>query len=300
MTIAGVAGRTRFAPAPTGYLHLGHVANAVFVWGMARAGGGAVLLRIEDHDRQRARTGYEAAIVEDLAWLGFAPDEGPVRQTDDPTPYKAAHADLDRQGLVYACDCSRSSFARWADAHGAPWRGPGCPGGCRQRGDAGPTLRVALGGGSESWMDTLVGPCSDEVAAHGDAVIRDRAGNWTYLFSVVIDDQRQDIDVVIRGRDLLGSTAAQIRLGRVLGRPSPATFAHHRLVRRADGLKLSKADGDTSVRDLRAAGRSAPDIIGDAAVAAGLIDTPRPIEAAHLGSLFGPVDGHHGRSGPGA
>jgi glutamyl/glutaminyl-tRNA synthetase len=299
VTIAGVAGRTRFAPAPTGYLHLGHVANAIFVWGMARAGGGAVLLRIEDHDRQRARVEYEAAIVEDLDWLGFGPDRGPVRQTDDPMPYQAAHADLDRQGLVYACGCTRSTFARWADAHGAPWRGPGCPGGCRQHADAGATLRVALGGGSESWMDTLVGPCSDEVAAHGDAVIRDPDGNWSYLFSVVVDDLRQDIDLVIRGRDLLGSTAAQIRLGRILGRPSPATFAHHRLVRRADGHKLSKADGDTSVRDLRATGRTAPDLIGEAAVAVGLLDAPRPIEAAHLDGLFGPVDGLQSRSGHG-
>ena len=110
-------------------------------------------------------------------------------------------------------------------------------------------------------MDALVGPCSDEVAGDGDLPIRDRNGNWTYAFSVVVDDLRQDVDLVVRGRDLLGATAVQIRLGRLLGRTVPATFAHHALVRGPDGRKLSKADGATSVRDLRATGLVAADVI---------------------------------------
>lgn len=136
-------------------------------------------------------------------------------------------------------------------------------------------------------MDAIVGPCADEVAASaGDLPIRDRDGNWTYGFAVVVDDLRQGIDLVIRGRDLLAASPAQIRLARLLGRETTATFAHHRLIRRPDGSKLSKADWDTSVRDLRAAGRTAADLIGEAAAAVGLIDTPRPIEAADVASLF--------------
>jgi glutamyl/glutaminyl-tRNA synthetase len=279
--------RTRFAPAPTGHLHLGHVANAIWVWGLAGAAGGHVLLRIEDHDRQRRRPEYDAALLEDLAWLGFVPDEGPVRQSDDETPYVDALVRLREQTLVYGCDCTRTTFEGWSREHGRHWHGPGCPGDCRHRALAGPVLRVALGGGSERWMDRLVGPCADEVAAGGgDLPIRDRDGNWTYGFSVVVDDLGQDVDLVIRGRDLLAATAAQIRLGRLLGRETPATFAHHSLIRRADGRKLSKADGDTSVRDLRAAGRSAAELIGAAAAAVGLIDESRPIAAENVVALF--------------
>jgi len=116
--------------------------------------------------------------------------------------------------------------------------------------------------------------------------VRDRDGNWTYGFAVVVDDLRQGIDLVVRGRDLLSATAGQIRLGRLLDRGVPATFAHHPLIRRPDGAKLSKADADTSVRELRAAGRTAADLIGDAAAAVGLIDAPRPMAASDVSDLF--------------
>jgi glutamyl/glutaminyl-tRNA synthetase len=261
--------RTRYAPAPTGFLHLGHVANAIWVWGLGRSAGAAVLLRIEDHDRKRCRPEYDAALLDDLAWLGFTPDEGPVRQSDDDAPYTAALARLSDEVPVYGCDCSRSTFETWAAAHGRHWHGPGCPGGCRERGLSGPVLRAALGGGSEGWTDALIGPCSDEVARDGDLPIRDRDGHWTYAFSVVVDDLRQEVDLVVRGRDLLSATAVQIRLGRLLGREVPATYAHHVLVHGPDGRKLSKADGATSVRDLRAAGRTAAEVIDLAAAAAG-------------------------------
>ena len=278
--------RTRFAPAPTGWLHLGHVANAVYVWGLAGAAGASVLLRIEDHDRTRRRPAFDAGLLEDLAWLGFLQDAGPVRQADDEAPYRAMLDRLRGETRVYGCDCSRTTFERWAVEHGRRWHGPGCPGGCRDRALGGPTLRVALGGGSERWMDAIVGPCADEVAAGGDPPIRDRAGHWTYLLAVVVDDLRQDVDLVVRGRDLLAATPDQIRLGRLLGRETPPTFAHHRLIRHADGRKLSKADGDTSVRDLRAAGRRPAELIGEAAAAAGLLDAPRPVEAADVADLF--------------
>jgi len=256
------------------------------VWGLARAAGGRVILRIEDHDRQRCRPEFDAALLEDLAWLGFVADSGPLRQSDDDAPYQGALETLRAADLVYGCDCSRSTFDAWAAANGREWSGSGCPGGCRERGLDGPVLRVALGGGKERWMDAFVGPCEGEVSAAGDPPIRDRHGNWTYTFAVVVDDLWQGIDLVVRGRDLLESTPAQIRLDSLLGGDAPATFAHHGLVRQADGRKLSKADGASGIRELRAAGRRAPDVIGEAAAAIGLIDAPRPIEAAEVATLF--------------
>jgi glutamyl-Q tRNA(Asp) synthetase len=248
------------------------VANAVWTWGVARAIGAKVLLRIEDHDGQRCRPQFDAALLEDLDWLGFTPDEGPFRQSDGDAQraYADAFARLRADGLVYGCDCTRSRFAAWArTAAGRPWVGPGCPGGCRERGLDGPVLRVLLGGGYESWADVAVGRSEAPVAPAGDLPIRDRHGNWTYGFCVVVDDLRQDIDLVVRGADLMADTPRQIRLARVLGRSSPPTFLHHPLVRRPDRSKLSKSAGDTGVRELRGAGVSAAEVIARAASATG-------------------------------
>jgi glutamyl/glutaminyl-tRNA synthetase len=267
---------TRFAPAPTGYLHLGHVANAIWTWALARRSGAAVLLRIEDHDRQRCRPEYDAALLEDLEWLGFRADLGPVRQTDADAQiaYETSLALLRTAGLVYGCDCTRSTFARWAGEHGRAWSGPGCPGTCRERGVTGPVLRIALGGGSEAWTDRLAGQREGEVAPNGDLPARDRHGNWTYGFCVVVDDLRQGVDLVVRGEDLLDATAAHIRLGRRLGRATPPAFAHHPLVRRPDGSKLSKSAGDTGVRELRQSGGSPDDVIALAAQMTGFFEQP--------------------------
>jgi glutamyl/glutaminyl-tRNA synthetase len=285
----GSRGATRFAPAPTGYLHLGHVANALYVWGLARRDGHRVVLRIEDHDRQRSRPQFEQAILDDLAWLGFGADDGPFRQSDDDVVYAAALELLRFNGLAYACDCSRTTFAEWARASGGPWAGGGCPGRCRDRAvpdRPGVGLRIALGGGTESWIDLRLGPQGDVPDREGDLLVRDRAGNWTYPFCVVVDDARQGIDLVVRGEDLLPATARQIRLGRLLGRGEPPAFLHHPLIRKAGGAKLSKADGDTSVRDLRAAGMSAAELIGRAAAAVGLLAEPRELSAVDAAELF--------------
>ena len=290
---------TRFAPAPTGFLHLGHLVNAVYTWGIAAATGGRVILRIEDHDRQRSRAAYEAALLDDLERLGLVPDVPPIaafrggatsyRQSDSGDAYASSLARLRDADLVYACDCTRSTFAAYAEAHGRPWRGIGCPGGCRSRqlpedGDVG--IRVAVGAGSESWVDLLVGPAADEPAATGDLLVRDRLGNWTYPLCVVVDDLRQGVDLVIRGRDLLDATAVQLRLARLLGRETPPRFLHHPLVRRVSGQKLSKAEGDTAVRAFLDAGRTPAELFGLAARLAGLRPDAEPIEAAALGSLF--------------
>jgi glutamyl/glutaminyl-tRNA synthetase len=187
---------TRFAPAPTGRLHLGHIVNAVYVWGIAAAIGGSVVLRIEDHDRQRSRPQHERDLLDDLDRLGLRPTRpstddlrgGPsrYRQSDDPGPYDAAIAALRAAGRVYACECSRSTFATWAAEHGAPWSGPGCPGGCADRDlpdEPHRGLRVALGGGPEPFEDLLLGTVTGEVAPAGDPLVRDRLGNRTYCAS---------------------------------------------------------------------------------------------------------------------
>ncbi len=290
---------TRFAPAPTGLLHLGHLVNALYTWGIARATGGRVILRIEDHDRQRSRPEHEAALLEDLERLGLEPDEPaiaafragptPYRQSDAGEAYAAAVAGLRADGLVYPCDCSRSTFTAYAESRGRPWQGIGCPGDCRRRAlleERGTGLRVAVGAGSERWVDLLAGPMADEPAAGGDLLIRDRVGNWTYALCVVVDDMRNDIDLVIRGRDLLHATAEQIRLARLLGLEAPPRFLHHPLVRRTSGAKLSKANEDTSVRSLLDAGHSPAALFGVAARLAGLAPGAAPIEPDTLGSLF--------------
>jgi glutamyl/glutaminyl-tRNA synthetase len=248
-----------------------------------------VLLRIEDHDRQRSRPEFDAALLEDLGWLGFVADSGPVRQSDDGTAYEAALASLREGGLAYACDCTRSTFAAWARVHGRPWSGGGCPGGCRDRDlaeDRGTGLRVALGSGEEAWDDVRLGPRRDSADREGDLLARDRHGNWTYSFCVVVDDLRQGIDLVVRGEDLLDATARQIRLGRLLGRNRPPAFYHHRLIHKPGGAKLSKSDGDSGVRELRARGLAPAAVLGEAAAAVGLIAEARLLDLGGLDALF--------------
>jgi len=251
---------TRFAPSPTGYLHLGHVVNALYVWGLARARNGRVVLRIEDHDRVRSRPEYEAALLEDLDWLGFTPDAGrhPVlRQSDDETAFVDALARLRRSHHVYACDCSRRAIG-----------GERYPGRCRGRGleeRPGLGLRVQVGPGEERFIDGLLGPQVQSPAdEYGDILLRDRDGHWTYQFAVTVDDERQGITAVIRGTDLLSSTGRQIRLARMLGRADPPAFFHHPLLLNASGEKLSKSNRDTGVRELREAGLAPRDVIARA------------------------------------
>jgi glutamyl/glutaminyl-tRNA synthetase len=244
-----------------------------------------VLLRIEDHDRQRSRPEYESALLDDLDALGLAADEpstddlrrGPsgFRQSDVDRVYRASLDGLRMRGLAYACICARSVFEAFEIERGRPWAGPGCPGACRTRGirdEDGVGIRIALGVGREVWVDLLEGAMSDDVVPTGDPLARDRNGNWTYGFCVVVDDLRHGVDLVIRGRDLLHATAAQIRLGKLLGRERPARFLHHPLIVRPDGSKLSKADGDTALREALAAGRTPAQLFGDAAAAVGLGD----------------------------
>ena len=251
---------TRFAPAPTGYLHLGHVFNAINVWNMASAGGpgGRVLLRIEDHDRSRCRPEFEAALLEDLEWLGFVADGPVIRQSERGAMYETALDGLRTQNLVYACSCSRS------DLQSGRYPGTCAGGGLAPR--PGLSLRVRLSPVTERFVDLRLGPQEQRPFEQcGDLVIRDRQGSWTYQFAAVLDDKLQGITHVVRGEDLLDSTGRQIQLARLLGRAQPPAFFHHALLMRTPSQKLSKSDGDTGVRDLRRKGWSAADVIAHAA-----------------------------------
>ena len=262
---------TRFAPAPTGLLHLGHVVNAIYVWGMARARGGDVLLRVEDHDRQRCRREFESALLDDLDWLGFRPDVFPTdafragrcdgRQSDRDPVYRTALAPLIARGLVFACDCTRSQLD-----------GPVYGGRCRARG-----LALADGVGWRIRMDAQVG---------GDLLIRDRLGNWTYQWAVTVDDTLQQITHVVRGEDLRDSTGRQIALAALLGRSHPPAFFHHPLVMKSPSQKLSKSDGDTGIVDLRTRGWSPEAVIGHAAALVQLQSSAQPVSARAVHEFF--------------
>ena len=247
---------TRFAPAPTGHLHIGHVVNALHVWGFARAHGGRVLLRIEDHDGQRSRPEYEASILEDLSWLGFIPDEPPVRQSERSAIYERALDRLRDAGFVYACECSRREIAGTA-------AGPGelrYPGTCASKGlpeQPGRALRIRFERSTERFQDLLQGEQVQVPSEQcGDLLAVDRNGYWTYQFAVTVDDMDQGVSHVIRGVDLLASTGRQIQLARLLGRTEPPAFLHHPLVMKSVAQKVSKSDGDTGIREMRAAGQS--------------------------------------------
>jgi glutamyl-tRNA synthetase/glutamyl-Q tRNA(Asp) synthetase len=282
---------TRYAPSPTGYLHLGHVVNAIYVWGVAAALGGRVIIRIEDHDRIRSRAEYEAALLDDLTWLGFLDASGAAavtRQRERAHLYEEALRALRRQYHVYACDCSRARIGAGAYT-----------GHCRSRRlEEGPGrgLRLRIEPGVERFEDLLAGPMEQEpLRGSGDLLLRDRDGHWTYQFAVVVDDLLQHVSLIIRGADLLSSTGRQLRLARLLraawpdaAAPGavPATYLHHPLVFGPDGRKLSKSMGATAVRALRASGMSPDEVIGRAATAVNLLSTPGSIAAGEVSVLF--------------
>ena len=216
-----------------------------------------MLLRIEDHDRARSRPEFEAAILEDLEWLGFHPDAEIVRQSERGELYERALTYLRSQGRIYACACSRSEIGS------RPY-----PGTCRERRlglDRGLGLRVRMDDLTEPFDDLRLGHQEQHPSQQcGDLLVRDRDGNWTYQFAVVVDDWLQGVNVIIRGEDLLDSTGRQLQLARHLGRAIPPRFLHHELIMKAQTKKLSKADGDTGIRVLRAKGWTRDQVIAEA------------------------------------
>lgn len=256
--------------------------SAVAVWGLARAFGGRVLLRLEDHDRTRSRPEFARAIVDDLAWLGLVPDEPAVRQTDRTSLYERALRRLESAGLVYPCSCSRKSI----EAEVGPVAGEvPYPGTCRERridGRLETARRVRLTREPQAFRDLRLGALEQVPSEQcGDLLILDRLGQWTYQFAVTVDDFDQGVDLVIRGEDLLSSTGRQIQLSRLLGREVPPAFLHHPLIHRPDGRKLSKSNRETGLRELRERGVKVEELLGRAAFTLGL-GGPEPLGFSEL------------------
>jgi glutamyl-Q tRNA(Asp) synthetase len=276
----------RFAPSPNGYLHLGHAYSALLNFDLARQRGGKFLLRIEDIDATRCRPEYEAAIYEDVAWLGIRWEAPVRRQSEHFAAYREAIDKLSAQGLIYPSFESRAEIARLVEAceRDAPWPrdpdgAPLYPGSAkslspveRQRlieSGAPFALRLDMQAaiaraGRPAWIEQGAGPADEtgEVSARpeawGDVILARKETPTSYHLSVVIDDALQGITDVVRGEDLFWSTSVHALLQRLLDLPEPI-YRHHPLVREA-GQKLSKSTRATGLRELRAAGASPADI----------------------------------------
>lgn len=278
-------GRGRLAPSPTGVLHLGNARSFLLAWLDARARGGEIVLRIEDLDGPRVKTGAEAAALEDLRWLGLDWDGAPLRQSERSAHYAAALRRLAAAGLAYPCVCSRKDVESAASAPHAGEDGPIYPGSCRGRFADAEAAR-AQGGRPAAWRFRVPEPgdprgqieVEDRLRGRlrwdagrdlGDFVIVKSDGVAAYQLAVVVDDAAQGVNAVVRGDDLLASAARQTMLQAALGLPTPR-YAHLPLVVGADGRRLAKRHGDTSLRHFRADGVSAAAIVGWLAQVSGL------------------------------
>ena len=281
--------RGRFAPSPTGDLHLGGARTALVAWLAARAAGGAYVVRVEDLDGPRVVPGADERILEDMRWLGLDWDEGPdiggphapYRQAIRLARYDAAVEQLLASGRAFQCWCSRAEVARAAAApHGPADDGPRYPGTCRTlsvpppsdlRYRRRPSVRLRVDSETIAFVDGVHGPQQEDPAATiGDFVIRRADGIPAYQLAVVVDDAAMGITDVVRGDDLLGSTARQLLLYRALGLPAPR-FAHVPLMLGPDGARLSKRHGAIGVRALGERGRSPAYVVGHLAATLGLV-----------------------------
>ena len=275
----------RYAPSPSGRMHLGNLMCCLLAWLSAKSKGGQVLLRIEDLDDQRCPRRYADAIIDDLAWLGLAADgpEPPVYQSERSAVYAQYFEELARRGLVYPCFCSRSQL----HAASAPHRSDGqvvYAGTCRSLTPAeiaeraktrAPAWRVRVPDEVIAFEDGHMGHYEENLARDcGDFFLRRADGVFAYQLAVVVDDARMGVTEVVRGADLLSSTARQLYLYRLLGLPAPK-FAHCPLLLAPDGRRLSKRDGDQSLENLRAK-YTAQEIVGRLAFAYGLQPEPAP------------------------
>ena len=275
---------TRFAPSPTGYLHLGHIRSALEGWRAARHDGGRFLLRLEDIDRTRCRDEYAAAILKDLAWLGLDWD-GPVRkQSEHFDDYRQALDRLDALGVLYPCFCTRREIqAEIARAGGAPHGdgGPRYPGTCRRFGAAEVAAKLRSGTDYALRLDlaralALTGPLDwtagesrrpAEPGVLGDVVLARKEFPASYHLAVTVDDAIQGVTLVTRGEDLAAATHIHRVLQALLDLPTPR-YRHHPLLTDAAGRRLAKRDGAPAIRSMREHGMNPSEIIAMAEAAA--------------------------------
>jgi glutamyl-Q tRNA(Asp) synthetase len=272
---------TRFAPSPTGYLHLGHVRSALEGWSAARDGGGRFLLRLEDIDRGRCRPEFVAAILEDMAWLGLDWDGEVRRQSDHSGDYRAALDRLEGQGVLYPCFCTRREIAAEVSrSGGAPQgqTGPPYPGTCRRldpakraamrRAGRDYALRLDLARaveltGALDWVEDGGGEprrVRADPTALGDVVLARKGTPTSYHLAVTVDDALQGVTLVTRGADLAPATHIHRLLQALLGLPTPR-YRHHALLTDASGRRLAKRDRALTIRTMREAGMTRREIL---------------------------------------
>jgi glutamyl-tRNA synthetase len=284
----------RYAPSPTGELHLGNLRTALLAWLFARSAGSRFLLRIEDLDAGRVREPFVPSQLDDLRALGVDWVGEVVRQSPRTDLYAAALGRLERSGRVYRCFCSRREVREAASAqHGAAAEGF-YPGTCRDLPDAESDRRAAAGEpfalrlraerAEVTIADRLHGERTDLV---DDVVLRRRDRAFAYNLAVVVDDAGQGVEEVVRGDDLLPATAAQALLCDLLGLPRP-TWSHVPLVLGADGERLAKRHGAVTLADLERGGRSAADAVAWMAASLGLAAPDEPVTPADLLTRFDP------------
>jgi len=265
---------TRFAPSPTGYLHIGHAFSALDGWTRARAAGGRFLLRIEDIDQTRCRPEFEAALLEDLSWLGLDWDGAVRRQSDHFADYRAALDKLQALGVIYPCFCSRKDIAAATSAPHGP-DGPLYPGTCRGLAPALAAEKQASGQPFVLRLDitkarelagndlTFTDAHAGRVIAHpellGDVVLARRDTPCSYHLCVTVDDALQGVTLVTRAEDLLPSTHIHRLLQALLALPVPS-YAHHRLLTDDDGQRFAKRAGTPGLRVLRESGRTPAEV----------------------------------------
>lgn len=272
---AGRAVVTRFAPSPTGPLHLGHAFSALLAHDFARARGGRLLLRIEDIDGTRSRPEHVAGIVADLAWLGLAWDGEVVVQSQRLALYAEALARLRAMGLLYPCFCTRKDIAASATAPHGP-EGLVYPGTCRGlpadererrkaaephawRLDMAAAVQRALPEGSLWWTDHGT-PIPADPLPFGDVVLARKDAPVSYHLAVIVDDAAQGVSDIVRGQDLFAATHVHRLLQALLGLPTPA-YHHHRLIAGPDGERLAKRHGAVALADLRERGADPGEIV---------------------------------------
>ncbi len=282
----------RFAPSPTGPLHVGNLRTALLAWLFARSANARFLVRVEDLDRSRVRPGIEEAQLDDLRAIGLDWDEPVVRQSERMKLYEEAVARLDGEGLLYPCYCTRKEIRAAASAPHGISAADRYPGTCREltkterdeREVSGrsPALRVRAEGMRVAFEDRLLGRQEGET---DDFVVRRNDGAPAYQLAVVVDDADQGVGEVVRGADLVDSTPRQILLNRLFGLPTPR-YAHVPLILGPDGQRLAKRHGAVTLADRAAMGEGPKEVLGWMARSLGLAEPGEKTDAADLLSRF--------------
>ena len=283
----------RFAPSPSGRMHLGNLWSCLLAWLAARSQGGRMVLRLEDLDPDRCTQAWCDQVMRDLEWLGLDWDNEPVYQSRRTEAYRASFTQLEERGLIYPCYCTRAERL----AASAPHRSDGVvvyDGRCRrlspkEREELArtrrPAWRVEVPEETVSFVDRIQGPFSQNLAREcGDFILRRSDGVYAYQLAVVVDDAAMGVTQVVRGSDLLDSTPRQLWLQEELGLPHPE-YGHVPLLLATDGRRLAKRDRDQELGELQSR-YAASELVGRLAHLAGLIPEPAPVTPAELVPLF--------------